>query len=130
MTKENRLNENILEFKIREGKDSEPPNGNWLKEMPQGTRFLASLKAVNDARLHDFIVASDPKKMEAVLLGENHGGTGEFCFWNPVKFVRDYEFFMTLEVLELEDGNSNKIQKGRVGGDGEPKVLPNLHEKE
>lgn len=130
MNKGNRLNENVLEFKLREGKDSGTPGTNWLREMKNGTRFLAFRKGTMESMLHDFIVASDPKAMDAVLLGENHGIGGEFRFRDPDKFIREYDCFMILEVVELKDGNSNQVQEGTVEGDGGPEGPPSLPKEE
>lgn len=128
MNKETKLKSaDVLPF-ARLGNSNGPSGGdNYLLNMKNGTRFLASRKALNDSVLHDFIVASDPKSMPAVFICENNGGVGEFRFVDPHKFVRDYEFYMTLEVVEMPDGNSNQIPTGTVASDDRHEVVSEVH---
>jgi len=73
---------------------------------------------MNDSKLCDFIVASDPKSMPAVFVGEDiHSREGGFRFVDPDKFIRDYGFFCIIEVIEPEDGNNNQVQPGAVVSD-------------
>lgn len=107
----------------------EPPKGgNWLSNLKSGTRFLASKKS-QDYMLGDFMVATDPTKMQAVLLGFDLGSPrGCFNWVDPLKFSQMNDFYMTIET-ELEDG-STTVPTGTVEGDGEPQVLDSLHEDE
>lgn len=108
----------------------EPPKGgNWLSNLAQGTRFLASQKSNGNSTLYDFMVGTDPTKMPAVMLGYELGHRdGGFRWVDPVKFSRDYEFFMTIEVEQ--DNGSTEIQTGRVDSDGQSEVVHPIHEGE
>lgn len=121
---------NVLPFN-RPGTGDDVTGNNWLRNMTHGTRFLATDRRVGGSKLCDFVVASDPKSMPAVFIGEDinspHGG---FRFVDPEKFVKDYGFYMTLEVLEPPDGNDNKIPAGRVDGNAKSKKRVKVHEGE
>lgn len=121
----------ILPF-ARLGNSNGPADGgNWLKNMINGTRFLAVRKGQDSSELYDFVLASDPQSMPAVFLGENlNSREGGFKFRDPVKFCRDYDLYMTLEVIEPTNGNSNSLPEGTMGGDGKPEDINLLHEKE
>lgn len=102
--------------------------GNWLRNMKQGTRFLATRRSEGGSRLCDFVVASDPKAMPAVFIGEDiNSPTGGFRFVDPDKFIKDYGFYMTLEVLEPPNGNNNQVQTSTVAGDAVPEEQPEVH---
>lgn len=121
---------NVLPFN-RPGTGDDTVGGNWLRNMKHGTRFLAKDKRLRDSKLCDFIVASDPKTMPAVYIGEDmnssHGG---FRFVDPDQFVKDYGFFMTLEILEQPNGDDNQVQPDPVVGDAKPKKRTKVHEGE
>ena len=119
---------NVVPFqRASTSKDDGGSTGNWLRDMTQGTRFLASSNAENSAELIDFIVGSDPLVMPAVWLGRNiNAPEGRFIFVRPDRFVRDYTFFMTLEVLEPKDGN-NQIHTDKVERDAGVKKQPKVH---
>lgn len=121
----------ILPF-ARLGNSNGPSDGGcWIKEMVNGTRFLAVRKSEVSSLLHDFVVASDPKSMPAIFLGEElNTREGAFRWRDPIKFCRDYDLFMTLEVVEMKDGNTNSLQTGRMEGDGQPEIVSPVHEKE
>lgn len=118
------LDQARLKFAIKEP----PDGGNWLSKLPVGTRFLASLKNMNGSKLYDFLVASDPTKMPAVLLGVDLGNRGGFEWHDPVRFSQGYNHYMNIET-ETEDG-STPIQTGRVEGDGTSEDPDSLHEAE
>lgn len=101
-----------------------PPGGlNWLGNLPFGTRFLASRKSEAGSDLYDFVIATDPKQLAAVLLGLDLGNSG-FRWKDPVKFSRDYDLFLTLETKqEEENGNSIAVETRGVEGDGEHQVV-------
>lgn len=121
---------NVVPFARPGTSDSGNP-GNWLTNMQHGTRFLASRKSSGESKLCDFIVASDPKSMPAVFIGEDvNSPSGGFRFVDPKKFIRDYEFFMTLEVIEPPNGDNNQVQPGPVVGDAKPKKRSKVHEGE
>lgn len=108
--------------------DGGDTSGNWLRDMKHGTRFLASRKSDNSSKLHDFIVASDPKSMPAVFIGEDiNSQQGGFRFVDPKIFVRDYGFFMTLEVIEPPNGDDNQIQPGAVVSNDRVEVRSKVH---
>lgn len=95
--------------------------------MKSGTRFLAKRRAMNDSNLCDFIVASDPQSMPAVFVGEDiHSPQGGFRFVDPKVFVRDYEFFMTLEVIK-PNANNNQVHDRPMDGDAQPPKRPKVH---
>lgn len=129
MSDQNTKKDNVLPFRpLNTSKDDGGSTGNWLKDMVQGTRFLASQNAENSSDLVDFIVASDPKAMPAVYLGRNiNSPDGGFKFYRPDKFVRDYTFWMTLEILERPDGNDNQIPAGELGSNDQPQKRPKVH---
>lgn len=111
--------DNVVPFqRPNTSNDDGTVDGNWLRQMCHGTRFLATSRTDNSSELIDFVVASDPKSMPAVYLGRDinspHGG---FKFYRPDKFVRDYDFFMTLEILEPPNGDDNQVQPGAVVSD-------------
>lgn len=119
---ENKISENVIDLEERKkllmaGKEP-PGGGNWLSKLPKGTRFLASRKSLNDSSLGDYFIGSDPTKMPAVFLGfELNHRDGGFRFVDPVKFSKDYEFFMTIEAEFRDDGTD--VQTGGVEGDGQ-----------
>jgi hypothetical protein len=119
---ENKISENVIDLEERKrllmaGKEP-PGGGNWLAKLPKGTRFLANRRSLNDSSLCDFFIGSDPTKMPAVFLGfELNHRDGGFRFVDPVKFSRDYEFFMTIETEFQDDGTD--VQTGGVEGDGQ-----------
>jgi hypothetical protein len=116
-----------LEEAVRARRKKDPPGGNWLAELPKDTRFLASLNAGGGSTLGDFLIGTDPKQMPAVLLGfELAHRDGGFRWVDPVKFSRDYTFFMTVEI----NGHGPEVQDGRVEGDGKPEVVHSVHEDE
>lgn len=94
---------------------------NWLRDIPQGTRFLARRKGYTGAELEDFVVATDPKTMEVVLLAKNVGGAGVFCWYETEVFSKDYRWIFTLEVMD--NVNDKHIHSGSVGSTEEPEVL-------
>lgn len=111
------------------GKDPPGSGSNWLSKMEKGSRFLASRRSMGDCILLDFCIGSDPKAMPAVFMGfELNHKDGGFRFVDPVKFSRDYEFYMTLEVRPEDDGNS--IPTGTVEGDGERQIVDSVDESE
>lgn len=109
----------------------EPPSGgNWLSNLPVETRFLAFKKTEHTPFLEDFMVGTDPKQMPAVLLGyELAHPNGGWKWCDPVKFSRDYGYFMTIQT-KVENNDGNSVPEGTVGGDGQCEVVPPLHEKE
>lgn len=108
---------NVIPFEkpVRKGLGYEPPPpGDWLSEMPLGTRFLAKPRTAAGSRLTEFVVAA--KISGVVLLGENINGKGLFDWHLPELFSQDHKYYLTLEVLEAKDGNSNILQPaGMVG---------------
>lgn len=121
---------NFEEARLKLAPKEPPQGGNWLSRLPFETRFLASKKNTNDAALMDFIIASDPTQLAAVYLGyELNHRDGGFRWFDPVKFSRDYEFYMTIETrVEQENGNGITVETGGVVGDGETQVVDSLHE--
>lgn len=119
----------VLPFRL--GTSSEPPmDKDWLKNLVNGTRFLASRRSHEGHELDDFVVSSDPKTLAAVFLGKNlNTREGKFIFVDPSKFSRDYDYFMTLEIIEIQNGNSDPIQAGRMDSDGKPEVISGVHEE-
>lgn len=124
--------ENVLQF-ARPGLSDEPPGSgkNWLSRMDQGTRFIAKLKHDAGSTLDDFIVMTDPKTMNVVLLGKNMSARDGVVNWrDPEIFSKDYRFYTILEILETPDGNSDKIPTEPMVSDAQPEVIPSLHEEE
>lgn len=136
MKKEQEAKDNVLPFERPKlalaGK--EPPEGtgkNWLVRLPQGTRFLAKQKSDFGSELKDFVVLTDPKTMDVVLLGQNVTTKDMVITWrDPVIFSNDYRYYLTLEVLEPNNGNTNKIPTEPVASDVKSEVIPGLHEEE
>lgn len=91
----------------RKGMGYQPPptKGNWLEDMVQGTRFLAKRKSDSGSRLTEFIIATDPKTIGMVLLGESQGGGGAFFWHDPDLFCQDHKFYLILEVMDKKDDN-------------------------
>lgn len=94
--------------KPRKGMGYEPPptKGNWLEDMVQGTRFLAKRKFDGGSKLTEFVVATDPKTIETVLLGESCNGMGSFAWHDPDIFCQDHKFYLVLEVMDKKDDNN------------------------
>lgn len=128
--KDNRDNViDMFEAKLDLASKEPPEAGNWLSNLPQGTRFLAFKKNIFSSFLEDFLVGTDPKQMPAVLLGyELSHREGGFKWCDPVKFSREYGFYMTIKTELNNDGNT--VQDGRVVGNGESQVVNPVHEKE
>lgn len=125
--------ENILPFVKPALNDGEPPGTgkNWVSRFEQGTRFLAKSKYDNGSRLTDFVLMTDPKTMGAILLGENMQQRDGGIYWrDPEIFSNDYRFILIIEILEPDNGNSNKIPDGPVVSDAQPEVVDSLHETE
>lgn len=121
---------NIIDFKDVQARmgSKEPPDGNWLKDLKAGTRFLAYMKLSQASALGDFMLGTDPKELPAVYLGYEVGPQGFGWRWHdPVKFCKEFGLYSTLEV---QDGNSDKLPEGTVEGDGQPKVVHLVHETE
>lgn len=127
-------NSNVLPFVPLALAGKEPPEGtgkNWLGRMAQGTRFLAKQKTDFGSKLRDWVVLTDPKTMEPVLLGENVTTKDMLISWHdPVAFSNDHRFYLTLEILESNNGNSNTIPQEPVAGDAQPEVIDSVHEEE
>ena len=121
---------NVVPF-VRPSISDGSGGGNWLRNMAHGTRFLARRNSMNDSKLCDFVVASDPRAMPAVFLGEEiNSREGGFRFVDPDRFIRDYSFYMTLEILEPPNGNNNQIQPIPVVSNARPKKRTKVHEGE
>lgn len=119
---------NIIDFKEIQAKmaGKQPPDGNWLKDLQPGTRFLAFMKMNATSLLGDFILGTDPKELPAVYLGYENGPQGFGWKWHdPVKFCKEFGLY---SILEVSDGNSNKVSDGTVESDGQLKVVPPVHE--
>lgn len=113
------------------GSGDPPGTGNWLGRMVAGTRFFAKRKNVVGSEVDDFVVYTDPSTMPVVLLAKNtQSRDGELCWHDPIVFSKNYTYYMTLEVLEPKNGNSNKIPTGPVVSDAKSKVITQLHEDE
>lgn len=125
------ISDNIIdlqEARLALASKEPPKGGNWLSRLTSGTRFLASWKVENNSTLHDFVVGTDPTQMAAVLLGyELANRNGGFRWVDPVKFSRDYDFYMTIEV---DQDGSSPIQTGRMEGDGQSEIVDPVHEIE
>lgn len=104
------------------------PKGDWLRQLQQGTRFLARRKGTTGSALEDFVVATDPKKMEVVLLGQNRSGVGELVWHESVLFSKDYKLIYTLEVIKNDD--NQLVHQGPVERPLEPEELSPVHETE
>jgi hypothetical protein len=105
----------------RKGLGYEPPetDGNYLQNMAQGTRFLAKRKGDSGSLLSQFILCTDPLSMPVVCLGESQDGlSGSFTWRDPDLFCQDWKYYFTLEVTDVKNGNSNKIQPGAVESHG------------
>lgn len=121
---------NIIDFKDIQAKmgSKQPPDGNWIKDFKAGTRFLAFMKMNASSVLGDFILGTDPKELPAIYLGYENGQQGFGWKWHdPVKFCKEFGLY---SILEVSDGNSNKVSDGTVEGDGQPKVVSSIHEVE
>lgn len=109
---------------------SDPPNRggkNWLRELPQNCHFLARRKGYLGSDLEDFVVATDPTKMEVVLLARNMGGSGMLTWHISEEFSKEYRLIYTLEVL---DANPKQVQPGSVDSTAEPQIIPPVYEDE
>lgn len=100
------------------------PKGDWLRQLQQGTRFLARRKGTTGSALEDFVVATDPSKMEVVLLAENKNGTGLLSWHETALFSKEYKLVFTLEVIKNDD--TQQIHTGSVERTAEPKVLADM----
>lgn len=121
---------NIIDFKDIQAKmgSKQPPDGNWLKDLVAGTRFLAFMKMNATSLLGDFILGTDPKELPAVYLGYENGPQGFGWKWHdPVKFCKEFGLY---SILEVSDGNSNTVPDGTVEGDGKSQVVTLVHEGE
>lgn len=131
---QDRDNSNVLPFVPLALAGKEPPEGtgkNWLARFKQGTRFLAKSKHDSGSTLKDFVVLTDPKTMEVVLLGENVTTKDMVISWrDPVIFSNDHRFYLTLEILESNNGNSNKIPSEPMAGNAQLEIIDSLHEEE
>jgi hypothetical protein len=125
--------DNVIPFVLRATGGKEPPGSgsNWVSKFEQGTRFLAKRKNEAGSRLSDFVLMTDPKTMNAVLLGENMNTRDGGIFWrDPEIFSHDYKFYLIIEILEPKDGNDHKISTEPVVSDAKPEVIDSLHEDE
>lgn len=105
-----------------------PPDGNWLNAFKPGTRFLAYSKLNSSSVLGDFILGTDPKELPAVYLGYENGPQSFGWRWHdPVKFCREFGLY---SILEVTDGNIDKVPEGTVEGDGKPKIVNPVHEEQ
>lgn len=121
---------NIIDFKEVQAKMAGklPPDGNWIKDFKAGTRFLAYMKANTASILWDFILGTDPKELPAIYLGYENGPQGFGWRWhNPVKFCKEFGLY---SILEVSDGNTNKVSEGTMEGDGKSQIVPPVHETE
>lgn len=121
---------NIIDFKEIQAKmgSKQPPDGNWLKDLVPGTRFLAFMKMNTTSLLGDFILGTDPRELPAVYLGYENGPQGFGWKWHdPVKFCKEFGLY---SILEVTDGNSNKVSDGTVESDGKPEIVTPVHETE
>lgn len=134
MKKEQSEKDNVLPFerpKLALGKEPPGTGKNWLVRLPQGTRFLAKQKSDFGSELKDFVVLTDPKTMDVVLLGQNVTTKDMVITWrDPVIFSNDYRYYLTLEVLEPNNGNTNKIPTEPMASDVKSEVISGLHEEE
>lgn len=125
--------DNVLPF-LRKARGTEPPGEgkNWVSSFEHGTRFLAKKKHEGGSTLTDFVLMTDPKKMEGViLLGENINTREGFVSWrDPELFSNDYRFYKIIEILEPSNGNSDTIPTGPVASDAQSQDEPSVHEKE
>lgn len=104
-----------------------PPDGNWLNAFKPGTRFLAYSKLNTSSVLGDFILGTDPKELPAVYLGYENGPQSFGWRWHdPVKFCKEFGLY---SILEVSDGNIDKVPEGTVEGDGKLKVVDPVHEE-
>lgn len=128
--REDKFIDNVIDLEARvKLRRKEPPDGNWLSKLESGCRFLGQRKQTADPELMDFLVASHPDKMPAVLLGyELNTPQGGFKWVDPVLFSQKYGCYMILET-ELEDGNSPPVEAGRMGSDEGVEVIDPVHEK-
>lgn len=104
------------------------PKGNWLRQLQQGTRFLARRKGTTGSALDDFVVATDPSKMEVVLLGENKNGTGLLGWHESALFSKEYKLVFTLEVIKHDD--DQQVHTGPVERSPQFEEQPIVHETE
>lgn len=127
--KDNR--DNVIDFseaKLALASKEPPEGGNWLSTLSLETRFLAYRKGTTNPFLEDFLVGTNPKEIPAVLLGfEVAPSTYGFKWCDPVKFSREYSFYMTIKAHK-DDGI--EVQAGRVDSDGETQGVHPVHEKE
>lgn len=124
---EKKSKDNVVPF-VRPSTSDDGSTGNWLRDMTHGTRFLASRRSDGNSKLCDFIVASDPKSMPAVFLGEDiNSPQGGFRFVDPDKFIKDYGYYSVLEILEPSNGNNSEVLPGAVDGDAVTPKRPQVH---
>lgn len=104
----------------RKGMGYEPPSGKpWLLDLKQGTRFLAKRRGDSGSLLTQFVVCTDPRAMPTVMLGESTDGmSGSFHWRDPDIFSQDWTFYYTLEVADMNNGNSNSILPGTMESHG------------
>lgn len=125
-----KFNDNVInleEARLALASKEPPSGGNWLSTLDQGVSFLASKKGTFSSALDLFFVGTNPKEIPAVLLGyELNHREGGFKWFDPVKFSQEYNFYMTIKAEVPNDGIA--VQEGRVGGDGETKIVDPVHE--
>lgn len=120
--------DNVIPFaRPKTGGGLPPVGNNWIKELPEGCRFLAQHKNNANSLLMEFFLGSDPKVDKAVFLGyEQQGGFG-FRWHDPVRFCQEFTYFDTLPDIEIRNG-SFTVQQGTVEGDGKPEVVDPVHD--
>lgn len=120
---------NLAEARLALASKEPPEGGNWLSNLPFETRFLAYSKREPSPFLEDFLVATDPKKMPAVLVGyELAHKNGGFKWCDPVKFSRDYGLFMIIKT-ETEAHDGIEVQARRMDSDGKSEIVNPVHEE-
>jgi hypothetical protein len=127
--------ENVIDLEERRirkatGGGGPPKAGDWLAQLPNGSRFLAREIGRPGSEIDDFVVTTPPTAIEGVvLLAKNVKGRDGVFEWHDTKmFSQNYKQYCILEVIEY--GGDQQVQQGRLDGDAEPPKPAEVHDGE
>lgn len=89
---------NVVDLKLVSGGKEPPADGNWLRELEDGTIFL-----IEDKNSHDFNLGQVRllhKEEKSIYLGFIVNGNPITSFVNPIKFCQRYRLYETLGVVK------------------------------